>query len=121
MTHPLALLATLRLRLRSLLGRHSEEAQYSEEVAFHLEMETARNVAAGMTPAAARRAAVLAFGGVERMREERRDATGTALLDDVIADSRFALRWLRRSPAFTGAVLVTLALGIGATSAIFAI
>ena len=103
--HPFALLSTVRLRLRALFRAGAERREFSEEVAFHIAMETARHVAAGMSPADARRAALIAFGGTDRAHEDRRDATGVRLVDDVAADIRYAVRWLRRAPAFTASAL----------------
>jgi len=94
------------------------ERGLSEEIRFHLDMETEANIRRGMTPDQARRAAALAFGPVERVREEHRDARGTRLLEDAVADLRWAARWLAHSPGFALAVVLTLALGIGGTSAV---
>ena len=89
------------------------------ELADHLRRETEANLARGMSPTEARRAARLEFGAVQRYREEARDARGMRWLDDLRLDVRFAVRMLRKSPLFTGTVIVTLALGIGLNTAVF--
>jgi len=111
----------LTFRLRALLFPKSLERDMDEEMAFHLDMETEKYVRQGMTEAAARRAALRRFGSVVREKERAREAWGISLATELLADGRHTLRQLRRNPAFAGAILVTLALGIGASTAVFSI
>jgi putative ABC transport system permease protein len=113
------MLRNLRRRLRALLRRGDVERELDEELRFHLELETEKNRHLGLDTGEARRQALVAFGGVERVKEEYRDGRGTRWLEDAAADVRFALRALGRSPALAGAAVVTLALGLGANTAIF--
>lgn len=108
-------------RIQALLHRGRAERELSEEIRFHLEQETAKNVRSGMSSADARRRALLAFGGVERTRDAHRDVRVVRWLADLSADARFALRSIRRAPVIAGAAVVTLALGIGAATAIYTV
>jgi len=102
-------------RVKELFRHRSRSAaEQDEEFSFHLEMETAENLRRGMSDADARRAALLRFGGRQRFREETSDARGVVTLDNVARDTRFALRRLRRAPAFAAGVIATLGIGIGA-------
>ncbi len=111
-------LSNLVFRVRALTGRSRMERELSEEVAFHLEMETRQLVTQGFTPAAAAAEARRRFGIVDREAQRARDSWGIGSVVDAIADVRVALRQLRRRPLFTLLGVGTLALGIGATVAL---
>jgi putative ABC transport system permease protein len=106
-------------RLRELFrGRSQHDAEQDEEFRFHVEMETAENVRRGMSHSDARRAALLRFGGTQRYLEETSDARGVVALDNLVRDTRFALRRLHRAPAFAAGVIATLGVGIGTAAGI---
>ena len=106
-------------RLRAVFAPGRMEREMDEEMAFHLEMEARKHVREGMTPEEAALRAHTDFGGVMREKERARDAWGIGLLQDLTSDVRLALRSLRRSPAFAVVVVLSLAVGIGANTALF--
>jgi predicted permease len=111
----------LRLRIRSLGRRSDADRELDDELAFHLERATDGLIARGMSPDEARRAARLSLGGVEQRKEECREARGLRLLGALRRDLVFAGRMIRRRPGFSTVTIATLALGIGANTAMFAI
>ena len=111
----------LWLRVRRLLRWRRAEQEIDEEFRFHVDMETEENVRRGFDPTEARRLALVAFGGEDRWREETRGSRGTGWIEDGMRDARFAFRALARTPAFALATLGTIALGVGATTAIFSV
>ena len=112
-------LYTVPLRLRSLFRRAQTDRELDDELRDHLERKTEEYVAQGMTQEDAHRRARIDLDGIEQTKEKCRDTRHSIWIQDVIQDLRHALRRLRMAPAFTSATVLTLALGIGATTSIF--
>ncbi len=109
----------IRYRMRALVRRDAVERELATELHFHIEKEAEKYERLGLTRDEAVRRARLAFGGIERMKDESRDARGTSLVERLAQDARYAARSLRKQPAFSTTVVITLAIGIGANTTVF--
>jgi putative ABC transport system permease protein len=115
----MSVLSDIVARLRALVLRNTEERELDEELRTHLEMEAEYRKRIGQSEADACRDSVIALGGVERVKDDVRDARGTRLLEDTAGDVSFTMRTLSRSPGFAMVAILTLAIGIGGTTAVF--
>lgn len=111
----------LLFRLRALFRRETVESEADLELRFHFEQQMEKNIKAGLTREEALRRARIDFGGHEQLREEVRDARGVNLIETIFRDIRYGLRILGRTPVISGIAVLSLALGIGANTAIFSL
>jgi predicted permease len=115
------MLQDLRFRFRAFFQKNVMDVELDDELRFHFEHETEKYRRSGMSEEQARRRARLAFGGQEQIREDCQDARGISLLETTIQDVRYSLRAMRNNPGFFGIAALTLALGIGASTAVFSL